>query len=468
MTSHKDKWKLLLPILGAAFSVWYVLQATVDVVYSDYIRLINSYLSDVSFFDSFFVPDILTRIPICYPLRWINVHFFGYSVQFDRMLGVLGLFLLMLCVTKYLIRERAPLWLSLLVMLAGFCLDKWELLLNGSGYAHFLCYGLFFYHYLVLERVFTGTGRRQDRRLLCLLPWVSLLVAGPYIVQYTATLLSAMVYLRILKNRNIRSSRLPLYGVCTLLPLLLYLYSNACAVYEHPVEDIGLLTTLRTYPGFSLHFLLNGFAATVLSGSALESLLQTGRISMLALYGLGALVILAYAGAVLLYFRTGQYRRTIFPLLLLVSGAGSHLLVFLSRYLYLTETYAWQSRYGLQYLPGTLGLLLIYGYALSFFLQRRFAPKGRMRQRGGSLLGLVLSALLLLSFALGSCYTDKHEIETMPFRKAYFASMAASARSYESLSDDELDAQFEYHHGEGRVRHALDILKEKHLNVFRE
>lgn len=108
MTSHKDKWKLLLPILGAAFSVWYVLQATVDVVYSDYIRLINSYLSDVSFFDSFFVPDILTRIPICYPLRWINVHFFGYSVQFDRMLGVLGLFLLMLCVTKYLIRACSP------------------------------------------------------------------------------------------------------------------------------------------------------------------------------------------------------------------------------------------------------------------------------------------------------------------------------------------------------------------------
>ncbi len=490
MTSHKDRLKLLLPFLGAAFSVWYVLHATVDVVYSDYIRLVNSYLSDISFRDSFFVPDILTRIPISYPIRWINVHFFGYSVQFDRMLGILGLFLTMLVMSRYLMREHAAWVLCLIVMLTGFGLDKWELLINGSGYAHFLSYSLFFYHYFVLERVFTGTAKRWDTARLCLLPWISLLAAGPYIVQYTATLLAGIAYLWFLRNRNLHRRLLPLYGLCALLPLFLYLLSNTCAIYEHPVEDIGLLTTLRSYPGFSVHFLLNGFASTVLSGSVLETLLAAGRLSRHAVYVLGAVVVLFYAVSVILYFRTGQYRRTIFPLLLLVSGAGSHLLVFLSRYLYLTEDYAWQSRYGMQYLPGTLGLLLIYGSAASYYGRRlrtmktaasamaqpsgkRSAGRSRRRpeERGSRIEAaafLFLSLLLLLSFTLGSCYTDKHEIETMPFRKTYFASMAASARQYESLSDTELNAIFEYHHGEDRVRHALNILKEKHLNVFQE
>ena len=67
------KGLLLLPFIGGLFLLWYVLHATVDVVYSDYIRIINSYLPDTLDPTSFFVPDILTRIPINYPLRGINV-----------------------------------------------------------------------------------------------------------------------------------------------------------------------------------------------------------------------------------------------------------------------------------------------------------------------------------------------------------------------------------------------------------
>ena len=36
----------LLPLAGILFCLWYVKSATCDVVYSDYIRLVNSYLPD--------------------------------------------------------------------------------------------------------------------------------------------------------------------------------------------------------------------------------------------------------------------------------------------------------------------------------------------------------------------------------------------------------------------------------------
>ena len=87
MHIEKRIWDYLMvcPVLGTVFLFFYIKTASEDVVYSDYIRLINSYLPDTLSPDSFFVSDILTRIPITYPLRWINVRLFGYSVDFDRV-----------------------------------------------------------------------------------------------------------------------------------------------------------------------------------------------------------------------------------------------------------------------------------------------------------------------------------------------------------------------------------------------
>lgn len=79
------------------------------------------------------------------------------------------------------------------------------------------------------------------------------------------------------------------------------------------------------------------------------------------IYGLGLLVLFAYGFAVFVYLCRGFYRRTVLPALLLLYGLGSHGIVFLSRYLFLNETYAWQSRYSLQYQSGILGILLIFG-----------------------------------------------------------------------------------------------------------
>ena len=81
----------LLPLLGIGFCLWYVKNATCDVVYSDYIRLVNSYLPDVYDPGRFFVPDVLTRIPINYLCRIINVELFGFSVTLERVLGVISL-----------------------------------------------------------------------------------------------------------------------------------------------------------------------------------------------------------------------------------------------------------------------------------------------------------------------------------------------------------------------------------------
>ncbi|SFG34215.1 hypothetical protein [Oribacterium sp. WCC10] len=468
------------PFVGTAFLFWYIKSATRDIVYSDYIRLINSYIPDTLSKDSFLVSDILTRIPVTYPIRWLNVKLFAYSVDFDRMLGLLGVFLMMLMMSLYLKRESVGVPAFLAIIITGFSLNKWELLINGSGYPHFLSYGLFFYNYLVFERVFTGTKRTYDVLKLFLIPYTALLLAGPYIVQFCAALIAAALYTVFIKNRNVDRKQMLFYAITTVIPILLFLWSNSTAVYEHNIsEQRSVIDVVTKEAGFTLHFMLNGFASELLDGSGWETMLSSGAIGYKVIYAVGALMVLLYVYAIFLYFQKGIYLRTVFPLLLVVSGLLSHLLVFLSRYLYLVETYAWQSRYSLQYLPGVLGILIIYGKVSKEYIDKHYRrKKGEKRtttyREDGSKLVLmnilpaVTAFTIFIACMTGSLATDLREINNAPFRKIYFESMENAALNTDNYTDDELNHIFEYNHGAGKVREAFSILRDNRLNIFSE
>ena len=330
-----------------------------------------------------------------------------------------------------------------------------------------------------MERWFTGTGRPGDLGKLFVLPALSLLVAGPYIVQYCMTLLVAYMYFFGIRKRNIDQNMLPYLALSALIPMLLYFWSSSKAVYEHDfVESAGILDVLTKQTGFSVHFILNGFASELVSGAVLDDFLKMG-IRYRTIYFLGAVVILLYGMALFLYFKKHLYRHTLMPLLLMISGAGSHVLVFLSRYAFLNEIYAWQSRYSLQYLPGLLGMLLVFAKLLSDW-QRHYCEErekerslrvgSRKRRRSRVTLAesyvVAVCLIVLLTFAFGSVYTNRRELLVMPFRKQIFREMRETALQYDNKSDEELNQLFEYHHGPNRVRNALDILRENQLNVY--
>ena len=474
---------VFLPCLGLLALLLYVRAASCDVVYSDYIRLVNSYLPDTLNPAKLLVPDVLTRIPLTYFLRFLNCQLFGYSVTFDRVLGVLGLFLCGLVLGKYMLRERLHPLLMVLVYLVLFSLNKWEMLLNGSGYPHFLAFALFYFHFLVLERIYTGTARRRDYALSVLLPLAALLAAGPYLAVYIVCLLLLYGYMWISKNRNVDKSSRRYYGywmLAAVLALFLYLLSNHFAVYEYAgAQDVGLFAVLTGQPGFVLHFLLNGFASMLLGGELLERLLGAGVLSYPMIYGLGLLVLFAYGFAVFVYLCRGFYRRTVLPALLLLYGLGSHGIVFLSRYLFLNETYAWQSRYSLQYQSGILGILLIFGL---LWQERNAGGVGKAGKRQEAAArrktsapekrertvcpAALLALLLSLLFLCGNLWTCAEEIKKAPAREAHYEAMAAAALQLDQYSDEELESLFEYHHGGDRIRAALGILEQQHWNIY--
>lgn len=453
----------VLPLLGVLFCLWYIHRATYDVIYSDYVRLVSSYLPDVWNPHKFFVADVLTRIPVNYIERIINVTLFDFSITFDRVLGVLGLGLSALVLGSYSFRKNLGLcWFAILMVLM-FSLNKWEMLTNGSGWAHFLAFACFYYHYQVLDRVWTGDEKRYDRIRLVVLPVIITVgVAGPYCAIYLVTVCLACMFCLasgFLKTREF-DKRWLIYIGSAVISVLLYMWSNSYAVEDHAgaVHD-PLTTAFSAMPVFFGRFFIKSFTSMVLGGEVALNLLENHAfVSDNTLLIIGILVIGAYLLALWLNFRCRLYETTILPLMLLAGGGLNHVLILLSRWIFIDENYGMSSRYALQFQVGILGIVLTVGLV--------WRQLGRKKRR----LTQVLAVCFLAMFLTGSLYTSKKELEKAPYRRENFQRIADAAVNFESRTDDELRKLFEYRRNEegsgAKVRAALEILKENHYNVF--
>lgn len=457
-----------LPVLGAAFCLWYVKNATCDVIYSDYIRLVNSYLPDVFNPDKFFVPDVLTRIPINYLCRIVNVELFGFSLTFERVLGVVSLGLAGWVFSIYCKDKKVGIGWFALLMAVMFSLNKWEMLTNGSGWSHFFAFACFYYHELVLDRVWSGGEKKNDRLKLLVLPWLIILgTAGPYCAIYAVTMLLSygfcMVWDRRRSGKNSAFDRRYLaYMACTLMPLLLYILSNSFAVEEHAgATGRSLAQILLDHPTFPARFLLKSFSGVLVGGEELTDLMTRGILSNGTVYLMGLFVALGYVFAVWLNVRLKLYETTVLPMMLLVGGGLNHVLIFLSRYIFESESYALSSRYALQFQVGVLGIILTFALAWRLKMGRGLINRGLM-------------AVFCLAILFGNGYTTYHEIKKAPNREASFEEKAAMAPSIPDMDQKELKANekklgklYEYEKGVDKIQNAFRILKENHLNVFR-
>ena len=452
------KWYGWVILAGVLFSLYYVRNASYDVVYSDYIRLVNNYLPDVWNPDKFFVPDILTRIPVTYLARIVNTSLFGYSLTFDQVLGVLCLGLGAGAVTLYCVEEKisAPWFLTIMALL--FSLNKWEMMVNGSGWAHFLAFAGFYYHYLVVDRVWTGREKKGDRARLLWIPWAVILgAAGQYCAVYTAVLLLAYgfmtIWKRLREKRWTREFALPALSAAA--PFALYLWSYSYSVEDHAgMQQLSLISQLLDTPGYFARFLLKSLESLVVGVEAAQELF-TGNAPYLIL---GFLVAAAYLLALWLQYRMRLYEESLFPLMLIAAGAMNHALILLTRWSFLIEDYGMSARYTPQFLFGILGILL------TFALAGRYIRAGRVWKTA-------VFAAFALMFLAGNAATTKRELHMAPYRKNACMERAQVALDYRQKTDDELREKFEYRMNEensgAEVRRALEILDEQNWNVFR-
>ena len=502
----KEKFRvsflLFVSILCTVFLGFYILSASTDIVYSDYIRLTNSYLGEPFSFHDLMTKDILTRIPVSFLFREINIAFFHYSITFDRFLGLFGLFLTSIPLFLFMAKRRIGVFFSVSLLLIFYSLNKWEMLLNGSGYAHFLSFALFYlFFYLLSERV----GKGSSLFPLSVFPFLFLLTGGPYaIAVYGATILSLFFLFLAGKIRDKRGSLVLLLS--SFVSTFLYFLSNHYAVYEYAgAKSISLKEVLFTKMTFVLKFFGFGFSSLLFSGENLEEWLSSGAVQGKQLFLLGGLILLFFLLMALLFLKDlffGEKRGEkdksltgLFPALLLLHGLLSFALVFLSRYIFLRPEYAVQSRYALQYQSALLGALLLLYLKTAGEQEVRVEKRNRDREiedrkKGEKVkkdenvesvklagdvdkkaeprraLLRIISVGITLLFLVGTLHTAKTELLKAPYRRLHYETMLHSVNRIEEMDEEELERLYEYRHGKERILKAFSILKERKLNCF--
>ncbi len=484
---------LLLSFLMALAILFYVLLSTTDVLYSDYIRLVNSYLGKPFQLGDLLQKDILTRIPLTYFFREINRYSFGYTLIFDRVLGVLGLFLASKPLLLFMRKKQLPFSQQLLFLLLFYSLNKWEMLLNGSGYIHFLAFSVFYDYFYALDQAFS---KKSSLLVLSIYPPFILLVAGPYCLAVFLSCFALFFFLMLGKKLwDMKGTILLLIsnGLC----LFLYLLSNHYAVYEYAgAESISLREVLQNHLLFVVKFIFYGFSSMLVSGENLEALLREGVLQGKGIVLIGAFVLFFYVLMILLYLwrffassgngggkafagkgkeglsseqrQMAEQKQTdknaltgenvgesfyfgLLPGLLLLHGLASHALVFLTRYMFLKESYAFQSRYALQYQSALLGAFLL----LFLWKNENRASSG---QKSGTAQGRLAFCLLISGiFLLGTLWTDSSEWGKSMYRREHYERMWSYSHDLSAYSDEELEDVFEYHHGGERIRKAFAI-----------
>ena len=511
---------LLLSFLMALVILFYVLLSTTDVLYSDYIRLVNSYLGKPFQLGDLLQKDILTRIPLTYFFREINRYSFGYTLIFDRVLGVLGLFLASKPLLLFMKKKQLPFSQQLLFLILFYSLNKWEMLLNGSGYIHFLAFSVFYDYFYALDQAFS---KKSSLLVLSIYPPFILLVAGPYCLAVFLSCFALFFFLALGKKLwDMKGMILLLIsnGLC----LFLYLLSNHYAVYEYAgAESISLKEVLQNHLLFVVKFIFYGFSSMLISGENLEKLLRDGTIQGKGIVLIGAFVLFFYMFMTLLYLwrffasskipgnrsfaieskedfssEQGQEEAKnqigkssmaaensvetfyfgLLPGLLLLHGLASHALVFLTRYMFLKESYAFQSRYALQYQSALLGAFLIlflwknekrFGSGQKARIDRKTSVEQktgigeqiRIDRRQRTAQGRLAFCFLISGiFLLGTLWTDSSEWGKSMYRRERYERMWSYSHDLSAYTDEELESVFEYHHGGERIRKAFAILEQ--------
>ena len=501
---------LLMTAFGGIFLLWFIKAAGCDVVYSDYIRIVADYLPDVTDADKFFVPDILTRIPAAFLQRLINVKLFSYSVTFDRICSALGLSGCAFMTALYMGKERLSALWFIPIAVVIFSLNKWEIILNGTAWAHVAAFALFFLNYYLLDRYYQ-LRRRQDafheeerpeislykekrlRLSLYILPFIILMFAGEYIASYAAVMTLAYLFCILLERAEKRRHTAYTGGLAATLAVLgLYLLSRHFAVWEHAGStDMSIFEVMAQDPMLIPRLFIKSFAGTVLGLQAINDFHGWSQpLSDRGVLILGMLVIAAYIIAIAMYIRHRLWRRSLFPMILILSGGLNHVLITAARWIFLNEDYGLSSRYGAQFMIGSIGILLTLALCCkkdkaavhqkpaeteqakpAEAVHQKPAEAVQARGKGRRLLAsaeLLLSIAIALMFYFGNRYTTHIELGIVPYREQNYEAMREAVLHYHDYDAETLADCLEWGKSTDTMYKALRILEDNRLNVFAE
>jgi hypothetical protein len=209
-------------------------------------------------------------------------------------------------------------------------------------------------------------------------------------------------------------------------------YSHCIAeVFAHPYE--------------ALQFLLAAFGASVVGIDA-----AIAYFSFHGIVFIGSVVVLLYAGALILFFTSRMYERTYLPFFLIMQTFFYLVFMIMGRFVYGID-YGMASRYTCVSIFGLVALTWIFIVVLA----RRVRPN--------LLLQSTLYAGLVMIFT-GLLLTANVEWRKQPSRKIYFEQLHTIAMHVDTATPEELS---KFEERPELIRDSLRLLREHRLNAYR-
>ena len=150
--------------------------------------------------------------------------------------------------------------------------------------------------------------------------------------------------------------------------------------------------------------------------------------------------------------------------MLLAGGGMNHLIVMVSRWIFMKDTYGMSSRYALQYQVGILGILLTFAFVWKKFNTEKM--KQKEPQNGFTIIVKLMTLLIAIVVLTGNLMTTKSELSKAPYRKIYSLAVKEILLDFENQDDEILKQYLEY--SKPGKKEALRILRDNGWNIFKQ
>ncbi len=484
---------ILVTMFGFVFLMNYIFNSSIDLILSDYIRIVNNYLNNIYDFKYLFSFEFITRVPITYLMRIVNVVFFKYSVFFDKIVGILFLSFFNLLICDYVSKQINNFIIKFItiisISLISFSLLQWEMILNGTGYPHYMTIFLIIIIYLNYEKYNCRGEQKYSCRgeqkygcrgehceplgtlipLIVLILSTSLIFAGSYQVAYLFTIFFYCILqslyidnkiIKIVNDKQKIKKNVLLMSIC-ILCILLYLISSNTGEVVNPVgfNEISLIELLVNDIKFPIKFILKSLSSSIIGVETLDLYkMAFFNNTDKFIYVIGFLYIIVILSAIAFYFK---YKlKYIFLELMFITGVINYGLIFLARFRFLNVNYGMSSRYGIQYMFLSISIVSIIFITIDKILY----------EKNIKLKNIALTVVLLVSVIfinLGHIITTKNELDKMEARKMYYINAKNVALNIENYSDEDLKNVFEYRRSAESIKMAFKILKDKKYNIYK-
>lgn len=468
--------------IGAILMTFYVFNASIDVVVSDYMRIINYYYDNVFELHYLLSISAINRSPICFLMRIINACVFNLSVNFDRVISIIFLFLFNFVLVKYVLnkinKRHIRIIASVVLTIISFSLSQWEMILNGTAYPHYMTLFMIIITFYYFDKYFYNEKVDNNSKLInsnyiiimLLILITSLIFAGSYGIGFCLSFITISLILIIynfFNNKKLFKYNINYYLIIFTSVICIVLYFLSVK-FDEPytisgAEDITLIELLKNNPLFSINFLIKSFASSMVSFNVFEFYKYLLNVSDSSIYFYGITYILFVIIFLLLFIFNKSYKNYIFIIMMFIFGSIDYVLIFLSRYVFVRDTYGMSSRYYIQYM-----FLLISIISYCFIMIDKFdknVDKNRIiyfRYKFSYMISIIFVIYIL------SCQyiTIKHEIFLMPNRKVAYAKAKDVILNVDEYEETEIKNSLEYQRDIDTIKNAINIIKSHKYNVF--